>query len=197
MGKLPIFISILILILSNCSCYSAEIESVIIDTPNVEKREPIIIIEKEDKQDRPITIKRKPLEIENTADNPRLVNITEQQLKALATIEKRIYSNSFPAQNTIDRLERLELDLFKAIQKGSPTQRIETLKLESTRIALRGTAMTPMMMSTFNTKYINPRGESGAYIEDVGIIDGLIRVWWPDFYAKILEYRRYKEATFY
>lgn len=197
MGKLPIFISILILILSNCSCYSAEIESVIIDTPNVEKREPIITIEKEDKQDRPITIKRKPLEIENTADNPRLVNITEQQLKALSTIEKRIYSNSFPAQNTIDRLERLELDLFKAIQKGSPTQRIETLKLESTRIALRGTAMTPMMMSTFNTKYINPRGESGSYIEDVGIIDGLIRVWWPDFYAKILEYRRYKEATFY
>jgi hypothetical protein len=197
MGKLPIFISIVILILSNCSCYSAEIESVIIDTPNVEKREPIITMEKEDKQDRPIPIRRKPLEIENTADNPRLVNITEQQLKALATIEKRIYSNSFPSQNTIDRLERLESDLFKAIQKGSPTQRIETLKLESTRIALRGTSMTPMMMSTFNTKYINPRGETGAYIEDVGIIDGLIRVWWPDFYAKILEYRRYKEATFY
>lgn len=200
MGKLPIFISILILILSNCSCYSAEIESVIIDTPNVEKLQPIITLEKEEKeykQEGQIPIKKKPLEIENTADNPRLVNITEQQLKALSTIEKRIYSNSFPAQNTIDRLERLELDLFKAIQKGSPTQRIETLKLESTRIALRGTAMTPMMMSTFNTKYINPRGESGAYIEDVGIIDGLIRVWWPDFYAKILEYRRYKEATFY
>lgn len=138
------------------------------------------------------------LEIENTADNPRLVNITERQLKELSIIEERIYENSFPYENTIDRLERLELDLFSAIQKGSPTQRINTLKLESSRIAIRGTAMTPMMMDTFNTKHINPRGEINSYsTEDVGIIDGLIRVWWPDFYTQIVEYRKYKEATYY
>lgn len=137
-------------------------------------------------------------EIENTADNPRLVNITEQQHRELSTIEKRIYENSFPYENTIDRIERLELDLFKAVQRGTPTQRINTLKLESTKIAIRGTAMTPMMMSTFNTKYINPRDEINSYsTEDVGIIDGLIRVWWPDFYAQVVEYRKYKEATYY
>ena len=136
-------------------------------------------------------------EIENTADNPRLVNITIQQLKDLKNVEKRIYSKSYEGENTIDRLERLELDLFKAIQAGSATQRLNTLKLESTRIALRGTAMTPMMMDTFNTKYINPRGLStNSYEEDVGIIDGLIRLWWPDFYAKLSEYRRWKEANF-
>ena len=138
------------------------------------------------------------LEIENTADNPRLVNISEKQLKELSTIEERIYENSFPFENTVDRLERLELDLFRAVQKGTPTQRINTLKLESTRIALRGTAMTPMMMDTFNTRYINPRGEINSYsTEDVGLIDGLIRLWWPDFYAQVVEYRKYKEATFY
>ena len=136
------------------------------------------------------------LDIENTADNPRLVNLTPQQFKALDNIEKRIYSNAFPTENTIDRLERLEMDLFHGIQKGSPTQRINTLKLESTRIALRGTAMTPMMQSTFNSRYINPRGES-PYYDDVGIIDGLIRVWWPDFYAKLSEYRRFKEANYF
>lgn len=138
------------------------------------------------------------LEIENTADNPRLVNISEKQLKELSTIEERIYDNSFPFENTIDRLERLELDLFRAVQRGTPTQRINTLKLESTRIALRGTAMTPMMMDTFNTRYINPRGEINSYsTEDIGLIDGLIRLWWPDFYAQVVEYRKYKEATFY
>lgn len=136
-------------------------------------------------------------EIENTADNPRLVNLSPEQYKALATIEKRIYSNSFPYENTIDRLERLEMDLFHGVQSGSPTQRINTLKVESSRVVIRGTAMTPMMMDTFNTKYINPRGEGVAYHDDVGIIDGLIRVWWPDFYAKISEYRKYKEANFY
>ncbi len=136
-------------------------------------------------------------EYENTADNPKLVNLTVQQFKALENIEKRIYSNSFSFDNTIDRIERLELDLFNEIQKGTPTQRINALKLESSRVAIRGTAMTPMMESAFNTKYINPRNESARYYDDVGIIDGLIRVWWPDFYAKITEYRRYKEANFY
>ena len=136
-------------------------------------------------------------EIENTADNPRLVNLTPQQFRALDTIEKRIYSNSFSFENTIDRLERLELDLFQSIQKGSPAQRINALKIASTDAAIRGTAMTPMMDSTFNKKYINPRGGDNIYYDDVGIIDGLIRVWWPDFYARISEYRRYKAANFY
>lgn len=138
------------------------------------------------------------LDIENTADNPRLVNLTPQQYRALDTIEKRIYNHAYYNDNNMDRIERLELDLFHCIQKGSATQRINTLKIESTKIALRGTAMTPMMMDTFNTRYINPRGENGiAYYDDVGIIDGLIRVWWPNFYNQLSEYRKYKEANFY
>ena len=135
-------------------------------------------------------------EYENTADNPRLVNITKQQLRALSTIEKRIYDKSFQGENTIDRLERLELELFHGIQAGTPTQRINTLKLESSRVAIRGTAMTPMMMDTFNTKYLNPRGEGIVYRDDVGLIDGLIRAWWPNFYAQVSEYRKFKEANF-
>lgn len=135
-------------------------------------------------------------EYENTKDNPRLVNLSPQQYKALDTIEKRIYSNSYSNENTIDRLERLELDLFQEIQKGDASQRINVLKLESSRAALRGTPMTPMMDSTFNTKYINPKGESSIYHDDVGIVDGLIRLWWPDFYSRLSEYRKYKEANF-
>lgn len=138
------------------------------------------------------------LDIENTADNPRLVNLTPQQFKALDMVEKRIYDNKFDYENTIDRIERLELDIFHEIRKGTPTQRINSLKLASTNIALRGTAMTPMMDSTFNQRYINPRGaDAPAYYDDVGIIDGLIRVWWPDLYARLSEYRRFKEANFY
>ncbi len=136
-------------------------------------------------------------DIENTADNPRLVNITTQQLKDLKNVEKRIYDKSYEGENTIERLERRELDLFKAIQAGTPTQRLETLKLESMRISIRGTAMTPMMADTFESKYINFHGASyGTYEDDVGIIDGLIRLWWPNFYAKLNEYRKYKEANF-
>ncbi len=137
----------------------------------------------------------KDIGIENTMDNPRLVNLTPQQYRALDTIEKRIYNNSFNFENTMDRIERLEMDLFQGIQKGTPTQRINTLKIESTKMALRGTPMTPMMNDVFNQHYINPKG--GAYYDDVGIIDGLIRVWWPDFYETLSQYRKYKEANFY
>ena len=138
------------------------------------------------------------LEIENTADNPRLVNLCPEQFRALKMVEKRVFSNSFEYENTIDRIERLELAMFDEIRSGSASQRINSLKLASTAGALRGTAMTPRIQSTFNTRYINPRGEDApTYYDDVGIIDGLIRVWWPDFYAKISEYRRYKEANFY
>lgn len=137
------------------------------------------------------------LEIENTADNPRLVNLCPEHLRALKMMEKRHYSNSFEFENNLDRIERLELDLFNEIRKGTPTQRINDLKLASTRQALRGTAMTPMMQSTFNTRYINPRGADVPYYDDVGIIDGLLRVWFPDLYAQLNEYRRFKEANFY
>ena len=136
------------------------------------------------------------LKIENTADNPRLVNLSPEQFRCLDVIEKRVYGKSYWDANPVDRVERLEADLFDEVQKGSISQRIRTLRLESTKIALSGTAMTPMMQDTFNTKYINPRGET-KYRDDVGIIDGLIRVWWPNFYDMLTEYRKYKEANFW
>ncbi len=136
------------------------------------------------------------LDIENTADNPRLVNLTPQQFRTLDMIEKRIYDNSFGWENTMDRIERLELDLFDEIQHGSPAQRLNTLRIESTKAAIRGTAMTPMMEANFNTKYINAKGDI-PYHDGVGIIDGLIRAWWPDLYSQLSEYRKYKEANFW
>lgn len=135
------------------------------------------------------------LEIENTADNPRLVNLAPEQFKALEVMEKRLYRMTFDDDNNIDRIERLEMDYFNRIKEGSAAQRINALKIASGRAAIRGTAMTPMMMDTFNTRYINQHPD--AYYDDVGIIDGLVRLWWPDFYAKIKEYRKYKEANFY
>ena len=135
------------------------------------------------------------LEIENTADNPRLINLAPSQFKALDVMEKRIYNTTFDDDNNLDRIERLEMDYFNEIRTGSATQRINSLKIASGQAAIRGTAMTPMMMETFNTRYINQH--PAMYHDDVGIIDGLIRVWWPDFYETLRRYREYKEANFY
>ncbi len=136
-------------------------------------------------------------ELENTADNPRLVNIAPEQMHELSVIENRIYGNSFKGQNTLERIERLEMDLFHGFQNGTLNQRLNTLKIESTRAALRGNAMTPMMMSAFNTKYINSSTNYSTYHEDVGLIDGLIKVWYPDFYNMLENYRKFKEDNCY
>lgn len=136
-------------------------------------------------------------EYENTADNPRLVNLSPEQYKVLERMEKRLYRNTFDNDNNVDRVERLELELLGEIQTGNISQRLNTLKIESTRAAIRGTAMTPMMESTFNTRYINPRGRDVVYHEDVGIIDGFLRLWWPELYQQVTEYRKYKEANFF
>lgn len=142
-----------------------------------------------------IPAKMQALTIENTADNPRLVNLTIKQYKTLEIMEKRLYNKTFDNDNNLDRIERLELDYFDTIRKGTVTQRINSLKIESGRTAIRGTAMTPMMMDTFNSRYINQHPD--MYHDDVGIIDGLVRLWWPDFYAKVTEYRKFKESNFY
>lgn len=136
------------------------------------------------------------LDIENTADNPRLVNLSPSQFRTLDVIEKRIYHSCYYEQDTIDRIERLEEDIFGEIQKGTISSRLAALRLESTKIAVRGTPMTPMMDRTFNSKYLNASSDIG-YNDSVGLIDGLIRVWWPDFYAKVEEHRKIKEANFW
>ena len=135
------------------------------------------------------------LEIENTADNARLVNLAPEQYKALSVMEKRLYRMTFDDEDNIDRIERLELDYFDEIRTGTASQRINALKIASGQAAIRGTAMTPMMMDSFNSRYINQRPD--IYHDDVGIIDGLVRLWWPEFYSHVTEYRKYKEKNFY
>ncbi len=137
------------------------------------------------------------LEYEDTANNPRLVNLSEKQFEYLRSMEKRHYGRAFEYENSIDRIERLEIDYFDEVQKGNISERLKRLRMESTREALSGTAMTPMMQETFNSRYISPRTtDTSHYNNDVGIIDGLIRLWWPDLFAQLKEYRKIKDLTF-
>ena len=135
-------------------------------------------------------------EYESPADNPRLINLSPKQYKSLKVIEKRIYGKSFEEESPIDRIEKLERKIYNGIQNGNISVRLDNLRLESTRFVISGTAMTPMMQSTFNTRYVNAHADVHCY-SDVGLIDGLIRLWWPELYAQLLEYRKYKEANFY
>ena len=52
------------------------------------------------------------LEYENTADNPRLVNLSEKQHQYLRSMEKRRFGRAYEYENSIDRIERLEIEYF-------------------------------------------------------------------------------------
>ncbi len=178
MGRLPKIVFVwLVIIFMPCSCLSFEDET--IDTSKI-----------------PFLYDENILK-ENTADNPRLVNLSPQQYKALEMMEKRLYKRTFDYENNIDRIERLEIRFFDEPQKGTISVRLNALKLESSRNAISGTAMTPMMQETFNRKYIRPINPDTSHYNEVGIIDGFLRLWFPELYKEVQEYRKYKEANFF
>ena len=43
-------------------------------------------------------------EYENTADNPRLVNLCPEQYRTLDNIEKRIYNKTYYGENTVSSI---------------------------------------------------------------------------------------------
>lgn len=135
-------------------------------------------------------------EYENTSDNPRLVNLSEKQFQYLRSMEKRRFGRAYEYENSIDRIERLEIEYFDEPQKGNISERLKNLRMESTRDAISGTAMTPMMQDTFNSSYISPRTTDTSHYNEVGLIDGLIRLWWPNLYEDLKEYRKIKDLTF-
>lgn len=131
-------------------------------------------------------------QVENTYYNGRLVNLAPQQFKVLETMEKRLYGRVYDDKVTIDRIEQLEFDLYGNVQKGSAITRLNNLKTESMHQALRGTSIPPSMMRNYQKKYL--QDENTGYHDDVGLIDGFIRLWFPEFYAQMSQYRMLKES---
>ena len=129
---------------------------------------------------------------ESTYYNGRLVNLAPNQFRALETMEKRLYRKTFDDKPTIDRIEQLEFDLYGNVQKGSAIGRLNNLKVESMHHSIRGTSIPPSMMRNYQNKYL--QNDKHQYHDDVGLIDGFVRLWFPDFYAQLSEYRMLKES---
>ncbi len=120
---------------------------------------------------------------EDTYYNGRLINLAPEQFKALETIEQRLYNKIHDDKVTLDRIEQVEMDLYGDIQSGSPIERLNKLKVKSMHQALRGTSIPPSMMKNYQNKYI--QNEEYQYHDDVGLIDGFIRLCFPDLYFQL------------
>jgi len=111
--------------------------------------------------------------------------LNKKDLTDIAAMERRHYRN--PAgdyESNEYRLGRLETTLFgQTFQDMDTKKRINRLRIASQKMLMRGTAL-PVGVSSrkFNA------GDDLVQIVDsdnVGIIDGLLKIYAPQFYEKI------------
>lgn len=132
-------------------------------------------------------------QIENSYYNGRLINLTQSQYKDIATMEKRLYHQTFATKTHLERIEQLEFDLFGSVQNGTPSLRLNNLKIISQNQALRGTSIPPSMMKNYHNKHL--QNDKYRYSSDVGLIDGFFRLLFPKLYFQLEDCRILKESN--
>ena len=113
------------------------------------------------------------------------IKFDEQTLKAIKVMEGRLFCNEVEYESDSYRVERLERELLKKTYENDDLQtRIKRLQVASQKRTLSGTAVPAGWGKRFSANRINndliPDND-----DDVGIIDGLLRVYNPDMYKKI------------
>ncbi len=136
-------------------------------------------------------------DIESAKSQIKKTIFTKEQSKKVAQIEKRHFKNSAIFESDSYRLKRLEDYLLKEnFHNESAQSRIERLELASQKEYFKGTSIPRSMMRSYRTKRINEISEldkadretkkstriSRYDKNDVGIIDGLLRLYAPDLF---------------
>lgn len=124
--------------------------------------------------------------IDNTKVRAPEVKFTPKIEKEISIMEKRHFKN--PPTNETDgyRIARLEDTLMGKVWEYTPLEtRMRRLKLASQRVTLAGTSLPNNLSRIYTQKRIRNDSIELREIEQVGIIDGLLRVYAPDLYEKV------------
>lgn len=116
------------------------------------------------------------------------VELSKKDVRALGVMEGRLFQHKSVDETNEYRLSRLENELlYQTHENEDAKKRIERLKIASQKKELTGMAIPLGMSPKFSPNRLN--NDSVPDYESVGIIDGLIKVYFPDAYEKI----RYRE----
>lgn len=124
------------------------------------------------------------------------IGLTPKMLREVKIMENRHFkSRTDNGESESYRLERLEIELMGRSFTGLPLdERMKTLKIASQKRMLSGTSLPPSVAKYYSPKRINndliqvvPKND------DVGIIDGLMKVYAPDLFRA---YRARKDRQF-
>ena len=104
-------------------------------------------------------------------------------------MEKRHFHNKVTNETDSYRIARLERELMGKVWAYTPLEtRMRRLKIASQRTVLAGTSLPNNLARVYTPKRIRNDSIELAQQDQVGIIDGLLRLYAPEFYQK-LRYR--------
>lgn len=133
------------------------------------------------------------------ANVPYEVEFTPKIEKEVSIMEKRHFKNKITNESDAYRINRLEDELMGKTWEYTPLEtRMRRLKLASQRTLLAGTSLPSGMSRKFSPKKIHNDSIELRERDEVGIIDGLLKVYAPDLYEKFRftkdrQFERYSE----
>lgn len=117
------------------------------------------------------------------------VYLTEKELKLISMLERRHFLRTFPDMSAKERLKNLEYELLgRTWQYTNKEQRIKSLKIASSNVMLQGTALPPSISSKRNAKRMTNNSIQIRKKDDVGLIDGMLRLINPELYKQFRNY---------
>ena len=127
-------------------------------------------------------------DIMNAKPTPSAVEFSSKDLHYIELMEKRHFLRTFPEFSDSERLKNLEYELLGRCWKFSPQKaRIDKLKIASSNTMLIGTALPPSISSARNAKRMKNDDLQLRKRDDVGLIDGFLRLLNPALYEKYRE----------
>ena len=127
-------------------------------------------------------------DILNAKPTPADVQFSKRELHYIELMEKRHFPRTYPELSDFERLKNLEYELLGRCWKFTPQgARIEKLKIASSNTMLIGTALPPSIGSARNIKRMRNQDIQLRKRDNVGLIDGFLRLMSPELYEKYRE----------
>lgn len=133
-------------------------------------------------------------DILNAKPTPYPVEFNSKDLHIIEVMERRHFPKTYPELSDSERLKNLEYELLGRIWEYTPTQdRIKRLKIASSNTMIIGTALPASISTKRNVKRMRNDSIQLRQRDDVGLIDGFLRLLSPEKYE---QYRRYSDKMF-
>ena len=129
------------------------------------------------------------------ATSPYPIDLSSKEKRAIEVMEKRHFPRTYPEFTDSERVKNLEFELMGRTWEFTPQEeRIRRLKLASSNTALAGVALPASISSRRNAKRMKNDMVQLRKRDDVGLIDGFLRLLSPEKYE---QYRKYSDEMYY